>query len=142
MIHISCLENRLQCWALGQDRGREGRAGTCPSLTRVCVRKWELSREAGCHTPTSPHTAHAQGEGDVLTPGLSQAWSQTVLSSNPPKSLPGIGISPGLVCNLAASCTVVGHTCQVFITDQISLGVTLIPTMSEQEKCHRQEAIL
>lgn len=53
LIHISCLENRLRCWALGQDRGQEGRAGTCPSLTTVCFRKWELSKEASCYTSTS-----------------------------------------------------------------------------------------
>lgn len=42
----------------------------------------------------------------MCSPGYAgvQAWSQTVLSSNPPESLPGVGISSGLVCNLAASC--------------------------------------
>lgn len=94
--------------------------------------------------PHPTHSVHAHREGDVLTPGYAgtQAWSKTVLSSNPPKSLSGIGINPGLVCNLAVSCTVVGHICQGLVTDRISFGVTLIPTMSEQEKCHGQEASL
>lgn len=105
LIHISCLENRPQCWALGQDRGQEGRAGTCPSLTRVCFRKWELSREVSCYNPTS-YTLPMLGERGMCSPGYdgTQAWSQTVLSSNPPKSLPGIGVSPGHVYNLAACC--------------------------------------
>lgn len=30
LIHVSCLESRLQPWALGQDRGREGRARNLP----------------------------------------------------------------------------------------------------------------
>lgn len=30
LIHVSCLENRLECWALGQDRGREGRGRNLP----------------------------------------------------------------------------------------------------------------
>lgn len=103
LIHISCLENRLRCWALSQDRGQEGRAGTCPSLTRAW--KWELSREVSCYTPTS-YTLPMLTERGMCSPGYAgvQAWSQTVLSSNPPKSLPGVGISSGLICNLAPSC--------------------------------------
>lgn len=73
LIHISCLENRLRCWALGQDRGQEGRAGTCPSLTRAW--EWELSREVSCHTPTSYTLPMLTEGGDVLpwlcwSPGL------------------------------------------------------------------------
>lgn len=30
LIHVSCLESRLQCWALGQDRGQEGRGRNLP----------------------------------------------------------------------------------------------------------------
>jgi hypothetical protein len=71
LIHISCLENRLESWALGQDRGQEGRAGTCPSLAGACCRKWELSREAGPQRP--PCTA--PGEGDMLSPGHARAWA-------------------------------------------------------------------
>lgn len=68
-------------------------------------------------------------ERGMCSPGYpgTQAWSQRVMSSNPPRSLPGVDISPGLVCNLAAFVTVVGHTCQALITDRISFGVTLIP---------------
>lgn len=79
LIHISCLENRLQYWALGQDRGQEGRAGTCPSLTRVCFRKWELSREAGCRTPTPTHCPYS-GKGGCADPWL--CWSPSLESDS------------------------------------------------------------
>lgn len=66
--------------------------------------------------PHLPTHCPCSGRRGCADPWL--CWSQRVLSSNPPKSLPGIGISPELVYNLAASCTVVGHTCQVFVTDR------------------------
>lgn len=87
----------------GQRPGGQGR--NLPITDQSLLQEMGTFQGGGLPHSQPPHThTHTycpySGRGDVLTPGCAgaQAWSPTVLGSNPPKSLPGIGISQPRAC--------------------------------------------
>lgn len=75
LIHISCLENRLQCWALGQDRGQEGRGRNLPVTDQSLLQETGTFQGGELLYSHLLRTAHTHGEQNVLpwlcwNPGL------------------------------------------------------------------------
>lgn len=93
------------------------------------------------HLPTHCPCSERRGCAD---PWL--CWSQRVLSSNPPKSLPGIGISPELVYNLAASCSILHcgwtHVPSLRHRPEFPLVSPSSLQCQSRRKCPGQEAVL